>query len=119
MMKIIFPLQILIDLFNHQCYSRSCCISAFFIQLACSGTLRMSRPLKTKTTKSWQLMYVCETNSLIFLWLMQFQEISSEAANFLPRVGRCEDSLGAHFAPLKRFYREQKRSGFVSLIHQK
>lgn len=49
-------------------------------------------------------MYVCETSSLIFLWLVQFQEIYSEAANFLPRVGRCEDSLGTHFAPLKRFY---------------
>lgn len=53
-------------------------------------------------------MYVCETSSLIFLWLVQFQEIYSEAANFLPRVGRCEDSRGAHFAPLKRFYWEQK-----------
>lgn len=63
-------------------------------------------------------MYVCETSSLIFLWLAQFQEIYSEAANFLPRVGRCEDSLGAHITPLKRFYRKQK-SGFVFLVNQK
>ena len=36
-------------------------------------------------------MNVSETSSLIFLWLVQFQEICLEAANSLPIVGRCGD----------------------------
>lgn len=37
-------------------------------------------------------MNVFETSSLIFLWLVQFQEICSEAASFLPVVGRYGDN---------------------------
>lgn len=51
-------------------------------------------------------MNVCETSSLVFLWFVQFQEMYSEAASFLPTVSICGDSLGAHFPPLQRFYWE-------------
>lgn len=68
-----------------------------------------NEPPFKKKNKSWQWMSVCETSSLIFLWLVQFQEICSEAASSLPTRGRCGDyQPGAHFTRLKRFYREQE-----------
>lgn len=61
-----------------------------------------NEPPFKKRNESWQWANVCETRSLLFLSPVPFPEICSEPASSLPLVGRCGDSPGAHFAPLRR-----------------
>ena len=65
-------------------------------------------------------MNVFETDSLLFLRLVQFQEVCSEAASFLSMVGRCGDnqsgSLSCH---TWKIVSRMERSGLISLVHEK